>query len=563
MATAGTILKRYVPLLSWAGNYKSRWLRGDLIGALTAWAIVVPESVAYAQIAGVPPQNAFYAAPVALLAYALFGSSRNLIVGATSAAAILSASTVADVSSDPKMQIQLSAMLAIIAGVILIVAGLLKMGFITNFLAESALQGFLFGMAMIIVIRQLGKIVGVSTGDGDFFARLWHLLKQADDWSVTTILVGVIAIAALLVLERYLPRIPASLAVLAAGIILSYAFRLEHHGVEVVGKIPSSVGTPRIPDVSNEQIGKLIGGSFGLALIVFAESFSISSRFAQAHNYEVESDQEMIGMGASNAAAGIFGGFAVSGSASRTAAAEGAGGQTQMLSVIAAVFVIITAAFLTPLFTQLPEPVLGAIVIVAVKGFLRIAPLKRYWQRDRTSFAVAATALIGVLVFDLLPGLIIAVALSLILFIARASAPELVVLGRTPDGYFEHVAANPEAVEIPKALIVRPNGSLFFGNVDRVRKEVLAMAIRPGDAALDRVLLVLTSSFRLSLPVLDSLGLLEKQLRQAGLQLWLVGVPSNARQELEREDIYTQLGAAHVVRSADEGLPRPASQDDE
>ncbi len=554
MASAGVSFRRYLPIVSWAGSYQRKWLRGDLIGAVTTWAIVVPESVAYAQIAGVPPQDAFYAAPVALLAYALFGTSRNLIVGATSAAAILSASTVSAVSSDPKTQIELSAMLAIIAGVILLVAGLLKMGFITNFLAEPALQGFLFGMAMIIVVRQLGKIVGVSTGDGDFFARLWHLLKQIDDWSLTTIAVGVLAIAALLLLQRCLPRVPASLAVLVGGIAFSYLFHLEDHGVAVVGKIPSSVGHPGIPDVSATQVANLLGGAFGLSLIVFAESFSISNRFGQIHNYEVDADQEMIAMGASNAAAGIFGGFAVSGSASRTAAADGAGGQSQLLSLIAAVLVVITAAFLTPLFTQLPEPVLGAIVIVAVRSFLQIAPLQRYWKLDKNSFAVALTALLGVLVFDLLPGLIIAVALSLVLFIARASAPDLVVLGRASAGHFEHVDGNPDAAEIPGVLIVRPNGGLFFGNVGLVRKGILDLTNRPGTVPT-RVLLVLTASFELGLPVLDTLGELEKQLRNEGITLYVVGVPSGARRQLERVELYAALGPDRVVRTVDQALP--------
>lgn len=560
MAKARAVLQHYLPVLSWAPGYRSRWFRGDLIGALTAWAIVVPESVAYAEIAGVPPQNAFYAAPVALVAYALFGTSRNLIVGATSAAAILSASTVADISSDPHTQIQLSAMLALIAGGILIVAGLARAGFITNFLAEPALQGFLFGMALIIVIRQAGKIVGVSTGDGDFFARLWHLLEQIDDWSATTIAVGLLAIAALLLLERFAPKVPSSLAVLVAGIALSYAFKLDQHGVAVVGKIPSSVPTPRIPDVSATQVGQLLGGGFGVALIVFAESFSISSRFAQEHNTEVDPDQEMIGMGASNAAAGIFGGFAVSGSASRTAAAEAAGGRTQMLSLLAAVFVLITAAFLTPLFTQLPEPVLGAIVIVAVRGFLRVAPLRRYWRLDRNSFAVAMTALMGVLVFDLLPGLIIAVALSLVLFIARASAPELVILGRAPDGRYEHAAANPSVTLTPGVLIVRPNGGLFFGNVDRVRKEVMALVSPAGQEPIRSVLLVLSASFELGLPVLDSLTLLEKQLRGDGISLCICEVPSSAWPQLERNELYTRLGPNRVVRTVDAALAATRDQ---
>jgi SulP family sulfate permease len=550
----GRALQRYVPAIAWGRHYERRALRGDLIGALTAWAIVVPESVAYAQIAGVPPQNAFYAAPVALVAYALFGSSRNLIVGATSAAAILSASTVSAVSANAASQIQLSAALALIAGGILIVAGLLRMGFITNFLAESALQGFLFGMAMIIVIRQLGKVVGVSTGDGNFFARLWHLLRAFDQWSLTTIAVGVAAILALLGIERFWPKVPASLVVLIGGIALSYLLHLDDHGVEVVGKIPSSVPTPKVPDISLDQLVQLTGGGFGLALIVFAESFSISNRFALAHEVEVDGDQEMVAMGASNAAAGLFGGFAVSGSASRTAAADAAGGRTQLVSLIAAAFVLITAAFLTPLFTQLPEPVLGAIVIVAVRGFLRVTVLTRYWQRDRTSFAVAATALLGVLVLDLLPGLIIAVGLSLILFIARASAPELVTIGLTADGRFEDSGLNSEAHPVTGVLIVRPNGGLFFGNVDRVRREILALVAARTAAPVSRVCLVLTASFRLSLPVLDSLGELDKQLARLSCELWLVGVPSSARAELERDELSTRLGPGRIVRSMEAGL---------
>ncbi len=545
---------RFVPAIGWVRTYRRADTRGDVIGALTAWAIIIPESVAYAQIAGVPPQNAFYAAPVALIAYALFGTSRALIVGATSAAAILSASTVGQFATDAQSQIELSAALALMAGIILIVAGLFRMGFITNFLAEPALQGFLFGMALIIVVRQAGKIVGVSTGDGDFFERLWHLLKQIDAWSVTTIVVGLASIAVLLALERYQPKVPASLVVLLAGIVVSAVLDLEAHGVEIVGKIPSSVPSVHIPDVSSHQIAELVGGAFGVALIVFAESFSISNKFAQARDLEVDADQEMVAMGASNVAAGMFAGFPVSGSASRTAAAEGAGGRTQMLSLVAAVLVLITAAFLTPVFTKLPEPVLGAIVIVAVRGFLRTGFLVRYWRRDRSSFAIAVTAITGVLVFDLLPGLIIAVGLSLVLFIARASAPVVVQLGRTEKGVFESMTANPTAQAVPGALILRPNGSLFFGNVDRIRKEVLATVAESEDPAISRVCLVLTASFRLSLQVLDTLGELHKQLSRSSHELWLVGVPSSARVELERDELFEAVGHGHVVRTETEAL---------
>jgi SulP family sulfate permease len=545
MNTAAGRAARFLPVLGWLPHYRLKDLRGDVTGAATAWAIVVPESVAYAQIAGVPPQNAFFAAPVALIFYAIFGSSRNLVVGATSAAAILSASTVAAVSANAKDAIELSAALCLIAGVILLVAGLFKLGFITNFMAEPALTGFLFGMALIILVRQLGKIVGVSTGDGDFFARLWHVLAHAGSWSLASIAVGAVAIVALLAIERYLPRLPSSLIVLVLGIAVSYLLHLDQHGVEVVGKIPSSVPTFHVPDVSGHQVAQLTGGSFGLALVVFAESYSISSQFARVHGYEVDANQEMIAMGMVNAAVGFVRGFAVSGSASRTAAVDGAGGTSQMVSLVAAVFVLITAAFLTPLFTQLPEPVLGAIVIVAVRGFLRVGKMRLYWRRDKPNFAIASAALLGVLVLDLLPGLIIAVALSLILFIAFASQPPVAVLGRTGEGDFVETEGRPQLAQVPGLLIVRPDGGLFFGNADRVRHTVARMAAA-SDPPTRVVCLVLSNSYHLGLPVLEALAVLHGELHRSGVELWLAAVPSKARPQLEQDQLAKTLGPGGI-----------------
>lgn len=452
----------------------------------------------------------------------------------------------AAVSPDPDRAVALSATLAIIAGIILIAAGLLRLGFVTNFLPEPALVGFLFGMALIIVVRQAGKIVGVSTGEGDFFQRAWHVLAQAGSWSLATMAVGLGAIAALLLLERLAPRVPASLVVLAAGIALSALLDLDHHGVEIVGHVPSAVPTLAIPDVSGHEVAGLLGGGFGLALIVFAESFSISSRFARQHGYEVNADQEMIGMGAGNAAAGLFQGFAVSGSASRTAAVEGAGGGSQMVSLIAAVLVLVTAAFLTPLFTDLPEPVLGAIVIVAVRGFLRVEPLRRYWRLDRRSFWTATTALLGTLVFDLLPGLLIAVALSLVWFIAAASRVRLAVLGRLPgDAGYGDLVDHPDATTIPGLLLVRPDGPVFFANANPLRLGVLDL-IRTTVAPPRVVVLDLSSSFRLSLPIIDTLTELDDELHQRGVELWLARVRSTATAELQASGLADRLGPTHL-----------------
>ncbi|MEU9096036.1 SulP family inorganic anion transporter [Streptomyces sp. NPDC048428] len=355
-------------------NYRKGLLRGDMLGALTAWALIVPESVAYAQFAGVPPQNAFYAAPVALLVYALFGRRSNfLIIGATSAAAVLSAATVSDISGDTKDAVGLSAALAVIVGVVLLVAGLARLGFITNFLAEPALVGFLFGMALTIVVRQGAKLAGVSSGDGNFLERLWTLLSKAPDWSLATLAAGAASLTLLFLLERFVPRLPAALIVLVLGLVLSAALGLKDHGVDIVGKIPSAVPVPHLPGIPAENWIALAAGALGVALVVFAEAFSIANRFAREHGQEVDADREMTAVGLSNIAVGLVRGFVVSGSASRSAAATGAGGRTPMVSLIAAALILLTGAFLTPLFTDLPEPVLGAIVIVAVRGFMRVA----------------------------------------------------------------------------------------------------------------------------------------------------------------------------------------------
>lgn len=490
--------------------------RGDVLGALTAWALIVPECVAYAQIAGVPPQNAFYAAPVALIGYVLVGRSRFLIIGATSAAAVLSGATVADITSDPKRAVGLSAALAVIAGGVLLAAALARLGFVTNFLAEPALNGFLFGMALTIVVRQAAKIAGTSSGDGQFFPRLWTLLRHLPDWSLASLATGAVALAALLALERYVPRVPASLLVLVAALAVSAATGLEHHGVAVVGRIPSAVPVPHLPGIPAADWWRLAGGACGVSLVVFAEAFSIASRFAREHGDEVDADREMAAVGFANICVGFFRGFTVSGSASRSAAAEAVGARSRATSVIAAALILLTGVFLTPLFTDLPEPVLGAIVIVAVRGFLSAVQLRRYAAADRASLWVALTALAGVLLFDLLPGLLLAVALSLVLFIASASTTHVAVLGKLPNSpLYGDTAQHPGATAVPDVLVARPDGALFFGNADRTRKAVLALtaAAQPPP---HNVVLDLSATYHLGVPVLDTLDELRDALKRRG-----------------------------------------------
>ena len=552
MTSAGLAPGRLVA--GWMRGYQRAMLRGDLLGALTVWTLIVPESVAYAEIAGVPPQNAFYGAPVALVVYALLGGSRFLVVGATSAAAVLSASTVTEVSSDPRVAIGLSTALAVMVGAVLVVAGVARLGFVTNFLAEPVLVGFLFGMALTIMVRQAGKILGVPSGDGDFFQRLAKLLSQVGDWSWTTIAVGVAALTGLFVLERFVPRLPASLIVLAAGLIVSQALDLKAHGVQTVGKVPSAVPIPHLPGIPEADWAKLAGGALGVALVAFAESYSISERFARIHGDELNADREMIAVGSANFAVGFFRSFAVSGSASRSAAAEGAGGRSPMVSLAAAVLVLLTGAFLTSLFTPLPEAVLGAIVIMAVRGFLRVAELRRYAADDRPSFWVALTALLGVLVVDLLPGLLLAVVLSLLLFIAYASTPRVAPLGRLPGtDVWGDLQEHRDAVPHPGILVLRPDGQLFFGNVGRVRSDVKRLA-SDTEAAPRAVVVDLTATYYLGVPVLDTLADLSADLDHQGFELHLARVRARPTRSLSQHPLHATLSPGRIHPTVTEAV---------
>ncbi|MER7577017.1 SulP family inorganic anion transporter [Streptomyces sp. NPDC126514] len=484
-----------------------------------------------------------------------------MVVGATSAASVLSASAIAGVGS-PEDAVGLSAAVAIISGAVLVAAGLARLGFVTNFLAEPALVGFLFGMALTIIVRQLSKLTGTDGGDGNFFERLWTILRHMPDWSLTTLTVGLAALAALLVLERFLPRLPAALLVLVAGLAVSAATGLEKHGVEVVGEIPSAVPVPHLPGIPAADWLALAGGALGVALVVFAEAYSIAGRFAREHGQEVDADREMIAVGAANVAAGLVRGFAVSGSASRSAAAVGAGGRTPMVSLIAAALILLTGAFLTPLFTDLPEAVLGAIVIVAVRGFLRVGELRRYARLDRSSLWVALTAVIGVLLFDLLPGLLLAVALSLVMFVAAASRRHVALLGRLPGSdrpgtghgfVYGDITMHPAAEPVPGVLAVRPDGSLFFGNISRVRLAIRDR-VRAAEPPPHTVVLDLADSYHLGVPVLDTLDELRDELDRQGIALHLAHIRARAAADLDGHPLAARLGPGALHQTVDEAV---------
>ena len=337
---------RMLPILNWLPKYERTWLRGDMIAGLTVLALLIPEGMAYAEIAGMPPQTAFYAAPIGLMMYAIFGTSRQLVVAVSAAIATMSAAAVAPLAAAGSPEYAaLTAGLAMLAGLISIVAGLFKLGRIASFFSESVLTGFVTGLALTIAIKQVPKLFGIEGSSGNFWERLYDILIHLDELHLLTLVIGIISIALLFFLEHRFHKLPAALLVMVLGIIVSSLFALEARGVHVVGEIPAGLAPPKLPGLSLEQWLLLMAGAFGIALVNFAEAYGPARNFSAKHGYDISADQEMIGLGAANFGAGLFQGFPIGSSLSKSAANDRAGAKTPVALIVCAGMTILVALF--------------------------------------------------------------------------------------------------------------------------------------------------------------------------------------------------------------------------
>ena len=471
-----------LPIRRWLPGYERRWLRSDLLAALAVWAVLVPEGMAYASLAGMPPETGLFAALAPLLAYAALGTCRQLTVGPSSAIAAYSAAAVAPLAlGDGGRFIALSALLALLAGGVLLVAGLARAGFIADFFARPVLTGFVAGLALVITVGQLSKLFGVEAGGTGFFGKLDDLVRQLDDVSLITLAVGVVALALILGLRRLAPKVPSALVAVVLGIVAVTAFDLQEHGVAVIGAIPDGLPSFAFPGFSLADVVDLLPDAFALALIAFAESVAGARALAARRHYEVDADQELIALGVSNLGAGLFQGFAVDASLSRSAVADSSGVKSQLSNILLFGFLVLTMLFLMPLFHDLPEAVLGAIVIAAVSHLVDVGALRRLRRVDPTDFVLALLCFAAVLVFGLLMGLAIAVVLSLLALVYRAYRPSYAVLGRAPGAVddellrYRGIEDHPACETFPGLVILRIDGELFFANARWFRDTVRSL----------------------------------------------------------------------------------------
>ncbi|WP_154795011.1 SulP family inorganic anion transporter [Occultella kanbiaonis] len=464
-------------------GYQGQWLRRDLVAGLTVWAVMVPEAFAYATIAGVPPVVGLYAAVPALIAYAAFGSSRHLVVGPMSATAALSAATIAEFApGDSDAYIVLTTVLAVVTGVVAILAGLARLGFVATFISEPVLKGFIVGLALTIIIGQLPKLFGVEGGGEGAIGKLVHVVAHLGQLSVLTTVIGVLSLVIVLALKRWLPVVPASLAVVLVGILAVHVFGLSDR-LDVVGEIDPGLPTLGLPSTTWGDYAQLAGPAVGVMLIAFAEGLGAAKTYAARNGYEVDANRELIGLGAANLGSGLASGMVVNGSLSKTAVNGSAGARSQVSGLVVAALSLITLLFLTALFEELPETVLAAVVICAVIEMVdtkAIVRLYRVWtprlggtygSAARADFVGAIAALLGVLVFDTLPGLIIGIVTSVLLLLYRSSRPSVRPLTDVDGSWVDAQAHSDHPVD-PAVLVVRVESGLFFANADHVKDEI-------------------------------------------------------------------------------------------
>lgn len=541
---------RALPILRWLPNYERSHLRGDLLAGALVAALLVPQSLGYARIAGVPVEVGLYAVPLALIAYAVLGSSPQLIVGPASTVAIVSGSLVADIAKDnPQDVVAITSALAIVAGLVLAAIGLVRIAWLAEFLSKPIVTGFVFGLTVTIVIGEVPTLLGIPKPTGNLIEVLVGTIRDLDQAHLRTLVVGAAALLLILGGRRMLPFAPWGIVTLVASVVVSRLLDLEASGVSMIGDVPSGLPPIGLPLIPRADLGAVLVGGVSLALVALAEGLAASRLFAARGGYRVDTEDELIGMGAANIAAGFSGGLGVAGSLSKTAAAEQAGSRSQVTGLAAAGLVVVVLAWFTWILADLPQAVLSAIVVAAVWGLMDLSALRRYRTVRRADFGAAVAGLAAVVLLGPLPGLGIAIGVSLLVIIYRSSSPRIEVLGKISDekAAWGRVRDHPDRQPVAGILVVRLDAPLFWANATAIEDRLLLEIGRwPGTRAL---VLDLEATTQLDTTSADVLAHLTAELARRDVQLYMARVIHRVRTVMERSGFVEVIGRDHFAHS--------------
>lgn len=526
-------------------------LGADLLAGLSIAGLLLPEAVAYASIGNLPPAAGVIALFAGLLCYSLLGSSRFAIVSATSSsAAVLAAASASLAGGDPVLRLALGFGLVLLAGVFFVVFGLARMGSVSDFIAKPVLRGFAFGLALVIVIKQLPKILGIHIQGGDIASMLSQMVEDWGHWNQLSIAVGLLALVLLFICARF-RRVPGGLLVIALGIAAQYYLDLQAHGVALVGHIDLQLPKPDVPKLDHGQWMRIGELGFAMLMILYAESYSSIRNFALKHGDTVQPNRDLLALGAANIVSALFHGMPVGAGYSATSANEAAGAQSRKSAIVAALFILAIVLTLLSAIALTPEPVLGAIVIHAVSHTLNPSVFRRYFTLHRDRIVVIA-GVVGVLVLGVLDGLLAAIAISILMMLRRFAESSVAVLGRLGEGHdFVNRRYHPESKPIEQVLILRPDEPLFFANAERVLGQARKL-IDESDPSTKAVILSLEESPDLDSSSIEALSDFADFVARQNKSFALARLKEPVQQVLERSKLERLLPSSFASLSVDE-----------
>ena len=554
MSAATHVVERFVPGVRAARTYQRGWLPHALVAGLVLAAILVPQGMAYAQLAGLPAVTGLYTTVACLVGYAVFGPSRVLVLGPDSSVSpmILAAITPLFVAGDPATAVVLAGMLSIMVGLIEIAMGLGRLGFVADLLSSEVQVGYLNGLAITIVVGQLPKLFGFSTDADGFFDEVKVFVQSLDQTVWQALAVGLGVLAVLLVMPRLTRRVPAVLVAVVAATVVSAVFALSDHGVSTVGVLPQGLPRPSLPWTSLHDAGALVLGAVGITLVSLTDTIATASSFAARRGEEVDPDQEMVGMGAANVFTGLFSGFAVSTSASRTAVADQSGAKSQLTGVVGAGVVVLLLLFLNGLLADLPQAALAGVVIAAALSLLDLRALARYWQVRRSALALSLVASLGVIVFGVLQGILVAILLAVLLFFRRSWWPHGAELGRVDGpGDWHDLGGFPDAHREPGVIVFRWEAPLFFANAGAFRRQIRTLARRPGTRW---IVLQCEAVTDIDVTAAGMLEALDEELNAEGIHVAFVEMRHRLQEMALRYGLMNTLDADHFYPTIEAAL---------
>ena len=550
-ASAKGSIKRFIPILVWLPQYQRSWLTKDVIAGLSVWALMVPTSLGYASLAGVPVQNGLYAAAFGMIVFALFTTSKQLVQGpGSSTAPVLGAAVVSIGAAGSDDAVAIAAAITLVAAVVFIVMAVLKMGWIAEFLSAAVLTGFIFGVAINVVSGELFKLTGTEKSGSNTWQKLWDWAASLPDANRTTVVLGVAALVVLFGLKFLVPKVPAELVAVVLGIALTVIFGLGDRGVELIADVPRGLAAPSIPDLQIviDNWETVIGAAVGLVLIGFSVTTAGVREYASKHNYRVDVDQELLAQGMSNVSSSVFQGFFNNGSLSKSPVNDGAGARSQVSSLAQGGFVILTLLFLAPIFSKLPEAVLGAIIIEAVTlGMMDVGEMKRLAKVKRYEFVAALAALLGVMTFGILQGVFIGVGISMIWLVAVSALPYIPELGRKPgtDAFYD-LERHDDCRDDPRAEDPAVRRRAVLRQRRCARRTVSARSVSRNRRGSTAVILSMEGVNFIDTEGADVLMAIAQAGIDHGIDLHLARVKAQVIDVLERDGFFDLVDRSHV-----------------